>query len=84
MPQIIEHIDAIARKKQRGVLLIKFHPEDMGIAMFEYDHNKDRRRRKVLAWLDKNNIPWEMLSRLSRKWTFRPLDLMVTQLPLKV
>lgn len=58
MPQLIEHIDAIARKKQRGVLLIKFHPEDMGIAMYEYDHRKDRRRKKVLAWLNKNSIPW--------------------------
>lgn len=27
MPMLIEHIDAIARKKQRAVLFIAFHPE---------------------------------------------------------
>jgi len=27
MPGLIEHIDAIARKKQRAVLYLEFHPE---------------------------------------------------------
>lgn len=27
MPMLIEHIDAIARKKQRGVLYVMFEPE---------------------------------------------------------
>lgn len=26
MPMLIEHIDAIARQKQRGVLYVEFHP----------------------------------------------------------
>lgn len=28
MPQQIEHIDATARKKQRGVLIITFHAKN--------------------------------------------------------
>jgi hypothetical protein len=26
MPQVIDHIDAIARKKKRAVLYLEFHP----------------------------------------------------------
>jgi len=59
MPQLIEYIDAIARKKQRDALLIQFHPENIEEALFEYDHNKDKRRKKVLAWLNKNKIIWQ-------------------------
>jgi len=58
MPMIVEYIDAIARKKQRGVLLLKFHPENLGEAFFEYDYKKDKRRKKVLSWLRKNKLPW--------------------------
>lgn len=66
MPQIIQYIDAIAREKQRDVLLIKFSPAKSGKsdddyleARIEYDHNEDERRTEVLQWLDDHCIPWQ-------------------------
>ena len=58
MPMLIEHIDAIARKKQRDVLSIDFHPatvyEDWGSYNFERDPN----RKRVISWLKKHKIEW--------------------------
>lgn len=58
MPMLIEHIDAIARKKQRTVLCITFHPatvyEDWGSYNFERDPN----RKRVILWLKKQKIGW--------------------------
>jgi hypothetical protein len=56
MPLIIEHIDAIARKKQRTVLYIAFYPEKNWLI---YDFEKDRRRKGVLKWLKDHNIHWQ-------------------------
>jgi hypothetical protein len=59
MPQIIRYIDAIAREKQRGVLLIEFRPQAFKNDWLDYDYQDNKRRDEVLMWLDKNNIPWE-------------------------
>lgn len=59
MPQLIKDIDAIARNKQRDALFIRFAPVNIVEAMLEYNHRKDKRRKKVLAWLNKNRIAWQ-------------------------
>jgi len=61
MPLLLEHIDAISRKKQRDVLFLTFHPKNWSIFDEEiYDYQKDKRRKKVLKWFDKHGIPWQM------------------------
>lgn len=75
MPQLIEHIDAIARKKQRGVLYVEFHPENWG--SFEndfwcgYDYQGDKRRKTFLAWLDRNGISWQKCGPFASENGFR-------------
>lgn len=66
MPQIIEHIDAIARKKQRTVLYLVFHPKDYferdedGMRKGpEYSWQKDTVRDEILQHLDDMKIPWK-------------------------
>lgn len=70
MPQQIEHIDAIARIKQRDVLYITFTPKGMGVFdRFKYDYDerprqqyrfdKDPIRKKICLWLEEHNISWE-------------------------
>lgn len=61
MPELIEHIDAIARQKQRAVLYLEFHrAADAEMADFRsrYDYAKDDRRSAVLAWLDAHALSW--------------------------
>ena len=54
MPQLIEHIDAIGRKKQRDVLMLEFHPEwklhignDDGEESESYNYENDKVREGV-------------------------------------
>ena len=61
---LIEHIDAIARKKQRGVLFIAFHPDensdDDGCdSWLDYNYKKDRRRKGVLKWFKDHGIHFQ-------------------------
>ena len=64
MPQLIEHIDAICRAKQRGVLYIQFYPVDHYSFRVDskrkYNWQTDKRRQKLLDWLDANGIYWTM------------------------
>jgi len=57
MPELIEHIDAIARKKQRDVLSIRFYPQDTDF--MKYDYLQDPERLRVIAWLDEHGIAWQ-------------------------
>ena len=62
MPQLIEHIDAICRGKQRGVLYIQFYPvgyyDPRVDSKRKFDWRSDKRRQKLLDWLDANGIYW--------------------------
>ena len=58
MPQLIEHIDAIARQKQRAVLYLEFHPEPFE-EWQDYDYERDPMRVAVLAWLDEHAMRWQ-------------------------
>jgi len=62
MPYLIEHIDAIARQKQRDVLFVEFHPQDTDddapFSYLNYDYEHDARRQAFLDWLDEHSIGW--------------------------
>jgi hypothetical protein len=75
MPQIIEYIDAIARKKQRDVLYVTFTPKNTSIffdlitgcdddvnANYEcnsYNWEEGPIRERVCNWLTEHNITWQ-------------------------
>ena len=64
MPQILKHIDKIAREKQRDVLFIDFDRE-----MYpSYDYKNYEERKKLLQWLDKNNIPYEECGHMASEY----------------
>ena len=56
MPQLIKHIDAIARKKQRDVLSIRFHAPE---TVHEYDYEQDPDRLRVMRWLEEQGMAWQ-------------------------
>jgi hypothetical protein len=51
---LIEHIDAIARKKQRTVLHVIFHAR----LSEPFDWEASSARRQIIAWLDAQGIDW--------------------------
>ena len=53
MPQLLQHIDAIAREKNRDVLFVHFENYE------ENEQNPDSNRQDVLSWLEQNDIPYE-------------------------
>ena len=60
MPMLIEHIDAIARKKGRDVLFLDF-PQRKNKNIFDlYSMDWDSLpiRQQIIAWLDQNQIGW--------------------------
>ncbi len=62
MPMIIEHIDAIARKKQRDVLYVTFHskkPDDEESWDEQHDWENDPMRETVCHWLTEHQIDWK-------------------------
>lgn len=82
MPQLIKHIDVIARQKQRTVLSIEFHPENWGIHSDEegsdidtswrdYNFELDQRRTDALAWLNENGVPWQECGPVASECGFR-------------
>jgi len=62
----IQHIDRIARIKNRTVLFVSFEPESDSLrTAFEApnhpytDYENDFNRKEFIAWLVENNIDWE-------------------------
>ena len=66
MPVLLEHIDAIARKKQRDVLFVRFNdPETQVSASAKLTarpvHWRELPiRQNLIAWLDSNQIEWDL------------------------
>ena len=58
MPMLIEHIDAIARKKGRDVLFLDFPQEDNEDSFPVSDWDTVPIRQQVIAWLNQNQIEW--------------------------
>lgn len=57
MPALIQHIDAIARKKGHDALYLEFHPQPF-CEWREYRFEDDPVRAEVLAWFDAHGVPW--------------------------
>jgi hypothetical protein len=58
MPELIMHVDAIARRRQRDVLYLEFHPQEQA-AQRAYRYQDDEVRRRVLAWMDMRGFGWQ-------------------------
>ena len=63
MPQLLKHIDRIAREKQRDVLYVQFHDPDWQWEEFSeflstFDYKESLPRKTVLEWLPANDIPF--------------------------
>ena len=63
---LIEHIDAIARQKQRDVLFLEFNSpnsqerfDEIGRVDQRCDWRSLPSRLKVICWLDEQNIVWK-------------------------
>lgn len=56
MPQIIDHIDAIARQKQRDVLYVVFRPVSQSQPGSDWEEHPTR--NAIIQWLDEKNMPW--------------------------
>ena len=61
MPKILEHVDKIARDKQRGVLFVVFgkSKKESILDYFSYDYKKDSIRKRFLSWLKQNAILYQ-------------------------
>ena len=74
MPLLLEHIDAIARQKQRGVLYVEFHPlaldPEAGESLSAQDVWAWKTmpdsawqalpiRQQIIDWLDAQGIGWQ-------------------------
>lgn len=57
MPQLLEHIDAIARRKQRAVLYLSFFDAD-GDWRRSGSWWDNPTRTQVIDWLDANGVGW--------------------------
>lgn len=64
MPMMIEHIDAIARQKQRGVLFVEFQPSavtaEAGTSRSAVSWQNLPIRQQVIDWLETHGIGWDM------------------------
>lgn len=69
MPELIEHIDAIARKKRRNVLCIRFHTHETAHA---YDYRRDPQRARVIQWLDDKGIAWQPCGQVASEYVMQP------------
>jgi hypothetical protein len=62
MPQVIEHIDKIAREKQRNVLYLTFtdtenKKEDELFQIVDYENHPAR--NTIIAWLERHKVPYD-------------------------
>ncbi len=74
MPMLIEHIDAIARKKQRDVLYITFNPrmsDDDGSGGRSHDWKNDSMRETVCKWLTEHQIDWQPCGSVANESSMR-------------
>jgi hypothetical protein len=65
MPQLLRHIDAIARQECRDVLFVTFYPDDLSLSELQtfIDSIPDWEtlpiRKQITEWLDTQKISWE-------------------------
>ena len=56
MPQLLQHIDAIGRQKQRDVLFVVFgrSPDEL-----EVNWRRLPVRQQIIVWLNQNGVVWQ-------------------------
>ena len=67
MPMIIQHIDAIARQKQRDVLFVQFESDrmpdepdvDFKFSKMLLDWDELPVRQQIIDWLDEHGMKWQ-------------------------
>jgi hypothetical protein len=69
MPQLIYHIDAIARKKGRDVVFVTFPECDVWRLGKGRPKSYERcaARKTIIHWLDENHIGWEPCASIARE-----------------
>ena len=71
MPMLIEHIDAIARKKGRDVLYLNFFQDKDGdeddFFPRELDWENLPVRKQIIAWLEENGIAWRFCAHFANE-----------------
>lgn len=73
MPQLLQHIDAIARQKGRDVLYLSFYPRPADfLELSDFDHEKCRARKTIIKWLDTHGIAWEPCGEFADERTMMP------------
>lgn len=79
MPLLIQHIDAIARQKQRDVLYVAFEPidpasriDDDSLGPGESEQKFLPIRRHIIDWLDTQGIDWKPCGHFADVGAMRP------------
>ncbi|WP_262966122.1 hypothetical protein [Methylobacter psychrophilus] len=71
MPMLIDHIDAIARKKQRDVLYVTFNPkhsdDDDSCDNLFWHWEGDPMRKTTCNWLTEHHINWQMCGHIANE-----------------
>jgi len=73
MPELIEHIDAIARQRGRAVLYLEFHPTGRA-ERADYRYEDDTTRQAVLEWLATHGHEWVRCGPFAQPGTMRPYE----------
>ena len=68
MPQLIEHIDAIARKLQRDVLYLEFMKAQRPHCV---DYRSLDSRLRIMQWLDSEGIRWRECGQVASETVMR-------------
>jgi hypothetical protein len=71
MPELIEHIDAIARQQKRDVLFLEF-PRQPGSRSRDYELLESR--REIVQWLDAMAIQWQSCGDIASETCFRSYE----------
>lgn len=64
MPALLQHIDQIARQKQRGVLFVQFDRDIFP----EADYTHWQVRQDLISWLEQQHIPYTPCLGFANEW----------------
>lgn len=70
MPHIIEHIDAIARRKQRDALFVTFCDDPLGESS-PYCWEEHPAREAIISWLDARGYGWNLCGEVASERVMR-------------
>jgi hypothetical protein len=69
MPMLLQHIDAIARQKNRTVLYLRFFDNEAEELLFGFmcDYENHAARKNIVQWLDENKIEYQECDGFARE-----------------